>query len=156
MNGWEAEKKVIVKYHFSTSNHNPRQLQKTNVLIVKYHFSTSNHNKVVRAWILRAIVKYHFSTSNHNPIFVDIDLRSVVKYHFSTSNHNLKGAVLVWVPLSNITFLHQTTTQSINKQIYEYCQISLFYIKPQRSNGISCLLTDCQISLFYIKPQPSV
>ena len=38
----------------------------------------------------------------HNP--------QVVKYHFSTSNHNFCIILIFMLLLSNISFLHQTTT----------------------------------------------
>ena len=55
--------------------------------------------------------------------------------------------------LSNISFLHQTTTQCCPLKSDRGCQISLFYIKPQPSSPVSTPAAGCQISLFYIKPQ---
>ena len=55
--------------------------------------------------------------------------------------------------LSNITFLHQTTTREASRCTHWNCQISLFYIKPQRKQLRFIFVVDCQISLFYIKPQ---
>ena len=99
------------------------------------------------------VVKYHFSTSNHNTHQESKEKGHVVKYHFSTSNHNYNGMVKSCDTLSNITFLHQTTTLKVIVSISRSCQISLFYIKPQLV-GLCLLNHDCcQISLFYIKPQ---
>ncbi len=57
----------------------------------------------------------------------------VVKYLFSTSNHNLYTTSTPKVWLSNISFLHQTTTSNCFLTPNHRCQISLFYIKPQRN-----------------------
>ena len=56
--------------------------------------------------------------------------------------------------LSNISFLHQTTTWHRHRASSPRCQISLFYIKPQRHKNLHVDACCCQISLFYIKPQP--
>ena len=79
-------------------------------LIVKYHFSTSNHNVIVKEFFRGTIVKYHFSTSNHNLLYGCAVRPLIVKYHFSTSNHNRINIPPYTSLLSNITFLHQTTT----------------------------------------------
>ena len=103
--------------------------------------------------LIRSVVKYLFSTSNHNTsasIFFDC---SVVKYLFSTSNHNCLDGLNERHELSNISFLHQTTTAQVIKKYEDGCQISLFYIKPQRSIAPCARHARCQISLFYIKPQ---
>ena len=144
---------VVVKYHFSTSNHNIESGCFDSLLVVKYHFSTSNHNQWLRtSCVYRlsniiflhqttttpihprlfqrcqisffyikpqlildkisflTVVKYHFSTSNHNISDLYLRFIIVVKYHFSTSNHNLISLYSSNIKLSNIIFLHQTTT----------------------------------------------
>ena len=58
--------------------------------------------------------------------------RKVVKYLFSTSNHNPDKRIQNFTMLSNISFLHQTTTKGFCIGHTLSCQISLFYIKPQR------------------------
>ncbi len=57
--------------------------------------------------------------------------QTVVKYLFSTSNHNIGTFKLNNFLLSNISFLHQTTTGTTGNISIQCCQISLFYIKPQ-------------------------
>ena len=78
----------------------------------------------------------------------------VVKYLFSTSNHNMPWCDILLVALSNISFLHQTTTLVLRHLLWLCCQISLFYIKPQLLCTYVFRVRRCQISLFYIKPQP--
>ena len=78
----------------------------------------------------------------------------VVKYLLSTSNHNLLRKTERKNLLSNIFFLHQTTTVLRSLPVCPSCQISSFYIKPQRSSRTAKLFKSCQISSFYIKPQP--
>ena len=82
-------------------------------------------------------------------------LPPVVKYLFSTSNHNGVSAAICAKVLSNISFLHQTTTRACDGFLSRGCQISLFYIKPQRRWVFGRSERRCQISLFYIKPQLS-
>ena len=55
--------------------------------------------------------------------------------------------------LSNIIFLHQTTTGINRRNHWWCCQISSFYIKPQRPGYPVLHASGCQISSFYIKPQ---
>ena len=81
-------------------------------IVVKYLFSTSNHNGLVFEIIGRCVVKYLFSTSNHNSHAHSFGASAVVKYLFSTSNHNPLPIALKESWLSNISFLHQTTTSS--------------------------------------------
>ena len=79
----------------------------------------------------------------------------IVKYLLSTSNHNFGIDTLSSTILSNIFFLHQTTTLDDHKFFSTHCQISSFYIKPQLKEGFNPACRYCQISSFYIKPQPS-
>ena len=146
-------RRMVVKYLFSTSNHNLMQESKDGGKVVKYLFSTSNHNSLVAMVETSYVVKYLFSTSNHNGAGVATGSPQVVKYLFSTSNHNQGNATLCYSELSNISFLHQTTTERSNHRNQRSCQISLFYIKPQHNQGEMYGNIGCQISLFYIKPQ---
>ena len=100
------------------------------------------------------VVKYLFSTSNHNLSLGKGIADRVVKYLFSTSNHNSLCPALALLVLSNIFFLHQTTTASMSWRSWNSCQISFFYIKPQQRMRPECVCKCCQISFFYIKPQP--
>ena len=59
-----------------------------------------------------SVVKYLFSTSNHNKHKSHHRTKLVVKYLFSTSNHNKLLVLQKHLKLSNISFLHQTTTPS--------------------------------------------
>ena len=89
------------------------QLQKFHFgyfLVVKYLFSTSNHNVIGVDAAYGAVVKYLFSTSNHNVVHGHGYGQYVVKYLFSTSNHNFDSMTKKYYELSNISFLHQTTT----------------------------------------------
>ena len=56
--------------------------------------------------------------------------------------------------MSNIFFLHQTTTTAHDAASAKCCQISFFYIKPQPIYSTQADGDCCQISFFYIKPQP--
>ena len=62
------------------------------------------------------------------PVHVEI-----VLYLYSTSNHNLQCQNETRELLSYISILHQTTTFFVSGWLLDYCLISLFYIKPQRS-----------------------
>ena len=99
--------------------------------VVKYRLSTSNHNHILCLLLLFLVVKYRLSTSNHNNSLKSSSNTSVVKYRLSTSNHNFTVVKIVVKMLSNIVFLHQTTTSSSLGSHQRSCQISSFYIKPQ-------------------------
>ena len=57
--------------------------------IVSYSISTSNHNFYIVEIILHLVVSYSISTSNHNRKAAYNNLLAVVSYSISTSNHNL-------------------------------------------------------------------
>ena len=124
-------------------------------IVVKYLFSTSNHNGLVFEIIGRCVVKYLFSTSNHNSHAHSFGASAVVKYLFSTSNHNIELASLFLSSLSNISFLHQTTTlQAAGAHRSQLSNISFLHQTTTKWR-LRLPLYSCQISLFYIKPQPA-
>ena len=100
-------------------------------VVVKYRLSTSNHNPRGTAGGSPYVVKYRLSTSNHNVKSVAVKTCPVVKYRLSTSNHNSSSVIAANLLLSNIVFLHQTTTSTGGHCVRWRCQISSFYIKPQ-------------------------
>ena len=78
------------------------------------------------------VVLYRYSTSNHNSLTDDDIAKAVVLYRYSTSNHNCFSSSEIFVMLSYIVILHQTTTLLAPQRRSRRCLISLFYIKPQR------------------------
>ncbi len=104
------ELNMVVKYPFSTPNHNVGNFFKNAGGVVKYPFSTPNHNVGDITLTDSQVVKYPFSTPNHNPYSSYIYNLGVVKYPFSTPNHNDGNDTGIKEQLSNILFLHQTST----------------------------------------------
>ena len=120
---------ILSKFYIKPQR-NRRYFDKKNV--VSYRNSTSNHNSASFPIAKLIVVSYRNSTSNHNS---DSSLKSrilVVSYRNSTSNHN----GFVWLSKATqlylIEILHQTTTTSIPCALTICCILSKFYIKPQR------------------------
>ena len=137
----------------STSNHNSNVEMPLIPSVVKYLLSTSNHNCPLLIKEGFSVVKYLLSTSNHNRKERPQNQLFVVKYLLSTSNHNGAAFYNQAMQLSNIFFLHQTTTGRYERNHIRGCQISSFYIKPQLERCVRMSRRSCQISSFYIKPQ---
>ena len=144
---------LVVKYRLSTSNHNDSSLPCFAESVVKYRLSTSNHNEDLRIYTPASVVKYRLSTSNHNLRGYRKNNYIVVKYRLSTSNHNpLRRSERVGL-LSNIVFLHQTTTLWIVSRVFVLLSNIVFLHQTTTRSGYMCSYRSCQISSFYIKPQ---
>ena len=165
---------IVVKYHFSTSNHNHcgathSPLWLSNIIFL--HQTTTCYTSFLPFALLSNIIFLHQTTTLEykristnccqisffyiKPQLIKFKTYQVVvvKYHFSTSNHNELNLGIEIDALSNIIFLHQTTTRGGNANNGGRCQISFFYIKPQHLFNNFKNICCCQISFFYIKPQ---
>ena len=102
---------------------------------------------------IACVVKYLFSTSNHNCEYelAVVEQLSNIFFLHQTTTKNASGMRMQM--LSNIFFLHQTTTSPKFSKTQICCQISFFYIKPQPTVATVLHVSRCQISFFYIKPQ---
>ena len=142
----------VVSYRNSTSNHNstiPQLAIASLYLIEILHQTTTYTMKLRRKKKLYLIEILHQTTTLVEPLLVlarcilskfyikpQLDsvlflLGSVVSYRNSTSNHNLPVSLkkVVWLYL--IEILHQTTTESLERNALFSCILSKFYIKPQ-------------------------
>ena len=132
------QKREVVSYRNSTSNHNEDLKAALPGFVVSYRNSTSNHNYPSHAFFVVSVVSYRNSTSNHNQRMTRTTDLCVVSYRNSTSNHNLVGSVRIFVVLYLIEILHQTTTTCTQSEESGSCILSKFYIKPQQSSD--CLI----------------
>ena len=168
---------MVVLYLHSTSNHNSSCLTAEAVVsclissfYIKPQLLKPSDNRKWCCLISSFYIKPQpgFGLSSH---------KKVVLYLHSTSNHNLMKDCNIYIRLSYIFILHQTTTwrtshretnmlsyifilhQTTTRRVLRRaatgCLISSFYIKPQHENINMWAKYSCLISSFYIKPQLS-
>ena len=134
----------IISFLYIKPQLNPASVNRR--MVVLYRFSTSNHNHVARNNALPDVVLYRFSTSNHNLsrfFCVKIPLYYIVSLHQTTTLVVLSVSRLV---LYYIVSLHQTTT---NRFVERYCG-GLYYIVSLHQTTTGGNVYNATAKLYYI------